>query len=168
MKQFLRRFFDGRVMVAAVSGLLVGVVGVSAVAAAPAGPGAPVVGGTPNAAPIPGIDLGALGRLGARNYRVEVNATNRSGSRTILYVRGAISMGTGQLTVTLPDNSTQVFTTDAQTVVRARGQSIPLSDLETGDRAMVFGLRNADGSYTAKLIRCITESPPVPAPTATP
>ena len=59
--------------------------------------------------------------------------------------------------MTLPDGSTQSFRVDATTVVREKGQTIAYSTLESGQRAMVFGLKNADGTYTAKLIRCVKE-----------
>jgi hypothetical protein len=144
-------------------GVLVGVIGVGAVSAGPAPAAAPA--GPSNVRTALGVEPGALLKAFRNQYRIEVNATGLNGTHDILYMRGVITLGTGQLTVTLPDSSTQVFTTDSTTVVREKGEAIGPSDLESGETAMVFGLKNADGSFTARLIRCVTE--PATAPTST-
>jgi hypothetical protein len=154
-------------------GVLVGVVGVGAVSASPAPAAAPseATATASNIQAVLGVEPGALLRALRNNFRIEVNATGRNATHDILYVRGVITLATGRLTVTLPDNSTQVFTTDSTTVVRDEGKVIAWTDLESGERAMVFGLKNADGSYTARLIRCVGEPvtpPPAAPPTATP
>ena len=146
-------------------GVLVGVIGVGAVSASPAPTVAPAA-ATQSVRSSLGVEPDALLKAFRNDFRIEVNATGKNGTHDILYVRGVLALGTGQLTVTLPDNSTQVFTTDAGTVVRDEGKVVALSDLQSGERAMVFGLKNADGTFTAKLIRCISE--PATAPTATP
>jgi len=102
------------------------------------------------------------------NYRVTISATGAGGSKDILYVRGSLAIGTGSITVTLSDGSTQAFTTDSTTVVRDKGQAVALSDLESGERAMVFGLRSENGSYAAKLIRCVRAAARPPKPNASP
>jgi hypothetical protein len=52
------------------------------------------------------IRPGAFRALIRNDFRVSIDATNKAGSRNILYVRGELAVGTGTVTVTLPDNST--------------------------------------------------------------
>jgi len=172
-----------RVLAGIGAGVLIGVIGVGAVTAAPgaqsntssagsatsaattiqlaastaAGGTAGTAAGTSNAKSN-AIRPGAFRALIRNDFRVSIDATNKAGSRNILYVRGDIAIGSDTITVTLPDNSTQVFTTDSSTVVREQGKTITLAGLESGERAMVFGTKNSDGTYTAKLIRCIKEA----------
>jgi hypothetical protein len=180
-----------RVLAGIGAGVLIGVIGVGVVTAAPgtqtnalsagsataatpvqlaASTGASGATGTTGTKPNAksnAIRPGAFRALIRNDYRVTINATNTAGSRNILYVRGDIAIGSGTVTVTLPDNSTQVFTTDSSTVVREQGKTITLADLSAGERAMVFGTRNSDGTYTAKLIRCVKEAPATTTPGAT-
>ena len=118
-----------------------------------------------------GIRLGQLREAIGGNFRVSVDAAGKNGTRHILYVRGTIDVATSSVTVTLPDNSTQTFTVDSTTVVRQKGATVAFASLEDGEPAMVFGTKNDDGSYTAKLIRCVKEAKaaaPAAAPSATP
>ena len=188
MRTLTIRLPQVRVLAGIGAGVLIGVIGVGVVTAAPgtqanassagsattvqlaASTGASGATGTTTAKPNAksnAIRPGAFRALIRNDYRVTINATNKAGSRNILYVRGDIAIGSGTVTVTLPDNSTQVFTTDSSTVVREQGKTITLADLSAGERAMVFGTRNSDGTYTAKLIRCVKEAPATTTPGAT-
>jgi hypothetical protein len=120
---------------------------------------------------------GLLRLLVGRTIRAQITTDSAAGTRDILYVRGAISQLTGtSITIGLADGSSQKFGLDSKTLVREKGQPQALSDLSTGERVMVFGLKNADGTYTARLIRCIqpavkpgTTAPgPGVSPTASP
>jgi hypothetical protein len=163
-------------------GILVGILGVGAVTAAAPGPSsaagtavtapaaaspAPGIGAAPAAgATVTGQARGPLGRIAAlrrligRNFRVDVAATSDQGTRNLTYVRGSLHAGTGSITVTLPDASTQAYTVDASTIVRESGHAITLGDLPDGSTVMVFGVRNADGTATARLIRGVMDSAP--------
>ena len=161
---------DRRLLGGILIGVVIGVIGVGAVTASPAEStaaaqpaaitlAAPTAPAGPTAAASPGpIRAGALRAFVRNNFRVTVSATSQAGTKDILYVRGALAIGTGTVTVTLPDDSTQAFTTDATTIVRDQGQTVALADLTSGEQAMVFGRRNADGTWTAKLIRCVREA----------
>lgn len=99
---------------------------------------------------------GLLRLLIGRTIRAQITTNSAAGTRDILYVRGAISQLDGtSITIGLADGSSQKFGLDSQTLVREKGQPEDLSDLSSGERVMVFGLKDADGSYTARLIRCI-------------
>jgi hypothetical protein len=99
---------------------------------------------------------GLLRLLVGRTVRAEITTQSAAGPRQILYVRGKIGdLSSTTLTMALADGTTQKFTVDGQTVVREKGKPEELSALTAGERAMVFGLKNADGTYTARLIRCI-------------
>jgi hypothetical protein len=165
---------DRRLLVGVAIGALAGVFAVGAVTAASPSPSAPTAatsgasgasgssssstaGTAKGPAAALGLRPGPLRQAIRNNFRVSVQATNRNGTHDILYVRGALTVGTNQVTVTLPDNSTQTFKVDSTTVVREQGKTEEFSDLTNGERAMVFGLKNADGSYTAKLIRCVKQ-----------
>jgi uncharacterized protein DUF5666 len=107
---------------------------------------------------------GLLRLLIGRTERAEITGATADGTRTILYVRGQIAaLSASSITITLRDGTTQVFTIDATTTVRERGKPVKASDLATGDRAMAFGTRNADGTYTARLIRCVRQAAARPA-----
>ncbi len=113
-----------------------------------------------------GKGAGLLRLLVGRTVRAEITTQSAAGPRQILYVRGKIGdLTSTTLTMALADGTTQKFTVDAQTVVRDKGKTEELSDLTTGERVMVFGLKNADGTYTARLIRCIQ---PAAKPAANP
>ena len=178
-----------RMLAGVAIGALVGVVGVGAVTAAspsPSGPSGPVAPSVASGAPgTPGLrDVLALGTAAgpdarrdvirkaiARNFRIDVAATNQGGTHNLLYVRGTLQVGAASVTVTLPDTSTQTFSVDGTTIVREKGQTVPFTDLKDGDRAMVFGVKNEDRSSTAKLIRRVIEprvGPAAEAPAPTP
>ncbi len=169
MQHLTVRLPDRRMFIGVAIGVLVGVIGVGAVSAAspaPTGPSsttgtgggaAGTTGPSGTAASKPGIRLGLVRQAVHGNFRVAVDATNRNGIQHVLYVRGTLKVSAGSVTVTLPDSSTQTFTVDSSTKVRAKGTTEPFSALADGDRAMVFGTKNDDGSYTAKLIRCVKE-----------
>ena len=177
-----------RALLAGASLLLVGALGASALGALPA-PGAPGAGnaaGSTTGATTSGdatsgfvpdsADLtlaanttpriagkarlaGLLGLL-RRADRAEISVRTAHGERTILYVRGTVAaVSATSITITLHDGSTQVYAIDGSTKVRAAGKASSPSELATGDRAMVFGLRNADGTWTARLIRCVRPAP---------
>lgn len=157
-------------------GLIAGVLAVGAVTAASPAPsaGTTAPGGTAGTvmsttaaqatttphAGRPGLRFGALRHALGRNFRVAIDATNAKGTRHILYVRGTLAVSTDSVTVTLPDSSKQAFTVDARTIVRVGGARVPLSSLTDGEHALVFGTRNDDGSYTAKLIRGFKNAKP--------
>ncbi|HVA86155.1 MAG TPA: DUF5666 domain-containing protein, partial [Candidatus Saccharimonadales bacterium] len=174
------RLPQARLLAGIGAGILVGVIGVGVVTAAPGAPAGTAATGQLTASTIASGPTGTAGTTGARpkairrgglrglirnNFRVTIDATNRHGERNILYVRGSLTIGSGTVTVTLPDNSTQVFTTSSSTVVRERGHKIALSNLQSGERAMVFGTKNSDGTWTAKVIRSFKEARTT-APTA--
>jgi hypothetical protein len=118
-----------------------------------------------------GRPLGLLRMIIGRTERAEITVSTDAGTRTLLYVRGAItSLSASSLTVTLADGSRASFAIAPTTRVRKHGKDIKATDLSTGDRAMVFGLKNADGSYTASLIRCVREGAgrPLSSPAASP
>ena len=99
---------------------------------------------------------GLLRLLIGRTIRAQITTDSAAGTRDILYVRGSISQLNGSsITIGLADGSSQKFGLDSQTLVREKGQPETLSDLSTGERVMVFGLKNPDGTFTARLIRCI-------------
>jgi hypothetical protein len=108
--------------------------------------------------------LGLFRLLIGRTERAEITISTDQGIKTILYVRGQIAaVSTSSITITLKDGSRQTFAIDAGTRVREKGKDVKVTDLSSGERAMVFGLKNADGTYTAKLIRCVR--PAIGAPT---
>jgi hypothetical protein len=113
--------------------------------------------------------LGLLRGLIGRTERAEITITTGQGIRTILYVRGGIAaVSPGSITITLKDGSRQAFAIDADTRVREQGKVAKVADLAAGERAMVFGLRNGDGTYTARLIRCVRPAVTPPGASAAP
>lgn len=145
-------------------GLLIGIVvtggrpdtGVAAPAAVSLVDAADPVPGTAALPDAAGKGAGLLRLLVGRTVRAEITTQSAAGPRQVLYVRGKIGELTSTtLTMALADGTTQKYTVDAQTVVRDKGKTEELSDLTKGERVMVFGLKNADGTYTARLIRCI-------------
>lgn len=120
------------------------------------------------AAALGDLDLGggALRQAALPNFRLDVTATGQRGTHSFVYVRGSLDLSPTSVTVTLPNSSTQTFTVDASTVVREDGKTIPYIDLVDRSRAMVFGRKNDDGSYTATLIRCVREPEAGAEPTA--
>jgi hypothetical protein len=128
--------------------------------------------GGAGAARVAGRPVGLLRMLVGRTERAEITVSTDAGARTLLYVRGEISaLSASSVTVTLSDGTRASMAIAATTRVREKGKDIKAIDLSTGDRAMVFGLRNSDGSYTATLIRCVREGAkraPASSPVASP
>lgn len=171
-----------RATLAAASLLLVGAVGASALGTLPAANAVGAASGAtsaadPTAAFVPdGADIalaanttpkaagparlaGLLGLL-RRTDRAEISVRTANGEKVILYVRGTVSaVSASSISIALHDGSTQVFAIDGSTKVRAAGKASTVPELAAGDRAMVFGLRNADGTWTARLIRCVRPAP---------
>jgi hypothetical protein len=131
--------------------------------------GADGAAGTANVA---GRPVGLLRMLVGRTERAEITVSTDAGTRTLLYVRGEITaLSASSVTVTLSDGTRASLAVAPTTRVREKGRDIKPADLSTGDRAMVFGLRNPDGSYTATLIRCVREGArraPASSPVASP
>jgi hypothetical protein len=101
----------------------------------------------------------------ARTIHADLTVWTRDGARTVRYARGEITaVGADSLTVSAKDGAAFAFGVTSTTRVRSRGKAIPFSSLEVGEKAMVFATRQADGSWSAFLIRCVSE----PAPLATP
>ncbi len=128
--------------------------------------------GAAGAAKQAGRPLGLLRMIIGRTERAEITVSTDTGTRTLLYVRGEITALTASsVTVTISDGTRASFAIAATTRVREKGRDIKPTDLSTGDRAMVFGLKNADGTYTATLIRCVREAArraPASSPAASP
>jgi hypothetical protein len=128
--------------------------------------------GGAGAARLAGRPVGLLRMLVGRTERAEITVSTDAGTRTLLYVRGEITaLSASSVTVTLSDGTRASLAIAATTRVREKGKDIKSTDLSTGDRAMVFGLRNPDGSYTATLIRCVREGArraPAGSPVASP
>ena len=57
------------------------------------------------------------------------------------------------VTVTLKDGTTAVFALDASTTVRSAGKAKAISDIKTTGHGIVIGVKNADGTFTAKFVR---------------
>ena len=157
---------DRRLLTGVAIGALAGVLAVGAVTAASpaAAPAAAQVGQlAPGAslAPVkpgdPGFRLQALRTLLRRNWRVDVSVTGQDGVHFGTLVQGTVAVGTDSITVTLPDNSTQVFAVIDATIVRKAGETVPFSTVKNGDHALVLGSKNDDGSYTARVIRLLEE-----------
>src|SRR6266508_2294096 len=90
-----------------------------------------------------GRSIGLLRLIIGRTERAEITVTTDAGIQTLLYVRGAITDLSGSaLTVTLADSSRALFAITGTTRVREKGRDVKASDLSTGDRAMVLGLKN--------------------------
>ena len=97
---------------------------------------------------------GILRAIIGRTERAEITVTTAEGQKTILYVRGSFTAASStSVTVTLKDGTTQVFALDATTKVRSAGKAKAISDIKTSGRGLVLGVKNADGTYTAKFVR---------------
>lgn len=119
---------------------------------------------TANVTAAPARDRGLLRRFLGHAERVQITVATAKGDKTILYVRGQITaLSSTSVTITMKDTATQSFTIDTATKVREKGKAVQPSGLATGERAMVLGLQNPDGSYTAKLIRAAVAAAPGPA-----
>jgi len=114
---------------------------------------------------------GLLRLIIGRTERAEITVTTSAGVKTILYVRGSITAASAtSVTVTLKDGTHQAYTLDSTTRVRGGGKALQASDIATGKRALVLGVKNADGTYTAKFVRLpvAKASPTNPAGSAAP
>lgn len=126
--------------------------------------GIPETAGGVNAAATP-KGAGLLRLIIGRTERAEITVTTADGVKTILYVRGSITaVSATSVTITLKDGTHQAYALDATTRVRGGGKALAISDIATGKRALVLGVKNADGTYTAKFVRL----PIVKAKTTTP
>lgn len=97
---------------------------------------------------------GILRAIIGRTERAEITVTTADGEKTILYVRGSFTAASStSVTVTLKDGTTAVFTLDATTKVRSAGKAKAISDIKSSGRGLVLGVKNADGTYTAKFVR---------------
>jgi hypothetical protein len=90
-----------------------------------------------------------------KTERAEITvSTAENGQKTILYVRGTFSAAsTTSVTITLKDGTKQAFTIDTTTVVRSAGKAKAIADIPTTGRGLAVGVKNADGTYTAKFVR---------------
>jgi hypothetical protein len=106
----------------------------------------------PNAAAAKGA--GILRAIIGRTQRAEITVTTADGEKTLLFVRGSFSAASAtSVKVTLKDGTTAVFALDASTTVRSAGKAKALSDITTTGHGIVIGVRNADGTFTAKFVR---------------
>ena len=102
---------------------------------------------------------GLLRLIIGRTERAEITVTTADGQKTILYVRGSISAASStSVTITLKDGTKQAFSLDSTTKVRSAGKPKAISDIATGGRGLVLGLKNADGTYTARFVRLVPAS----------
>lgn len=97
---------------------------------------------------------GILRAIIGRTQRAEITVTTADGEKTLLFVRGDFTAASStSVTVTLKDGTTPVFTLDATTKVRSAGKAKAISDIKTTGHGIVLGVKNADGTYTAKFVR---------------
>jgi hypothetical protein len=97
---------------------------------------------------------GILRAIIGKTERAEITVTTADGQKTILYVRGSFSAASAtSVTITLKDGTKQAFTLDATTVVRSAGKVKAIADIPTTGRGLAVGVKNADGSWTAKFVR---------------
>ncbi len=101
-----------------------------------------------------GVPLAAAFLRGV--VRADFTVVKRDGTSLVIhYERGEITaLSDTSITITGRDGRSAAFALSDRTRVRAKGRPAKISDLEVGDRAMVFGESNG-GSYKALLIRCI-------------
>jgi hypothetical protein len=99
--------------------------------------------------------------------RADLTVVKRDGTTVVVhYERGEITaVSATSITIKGRDGKGASFVVTQDTRLREKGKPATISDLEVGDRAMVFGT-SKDGTYTAFLIRCI--QPPVGAPASAP
>ena len=108
--------------------------------------------GQPAAAKLKGG--GILRAIIGKTERAEITVTTADGQKTILYVRGTFSAATAtSVTITLKDGTKQAFSLDATTVVRSAAKARAIADIPTSGRGLAIGVKNADGTYTAKFVR---------------
>jgi len=92
--------------------------------------------------------------------RADLTVVRRDGSTVLVhYERGEITaLSETSITVKGRDGKSATFALTPDTRVRERRRPATISDLEVGDRVMVFGT-NDNGAYTAFLIRCVVKAP---------
>jgi hypothetical protein len=115
----------------------------------------PTGGAAPSNRPAAGTTRGAgiLRAIVGRTDRAQIDVSTATGEQTILYVRGTIaSVSATSITITLRDGTTQAYAIDATTRIRAAGKQAAVTDLATGETALVLGLKSGD-TYTARIIR---------------
>jgi hypothetical protein len=97
---------------------------------------------------------GILRAIIGRTQRAEITVSTAAGEKTLLFVRGSFSAASStSVTVTLKDGTTAVFALDASTTVRSAGKAKAIADIKTTGHGIVIGLKNADGTFTAKFVR---------------
>lgn len=137
---------------------------ISAALSEPALGGDPTLDAAPSTRPLAGAARGAgiLRAIVGRTDRAQIDVTTATGEQTILYVRGTIaSVSSTAITVTLRDGTSQAYAIDASTRIRAQGKQIGVTNLSSGETALVLGLKAGD-TYAARIIRGL---PKVKAPT---
>jgi hypothetical protein len=97
---------------------------------------------------------GILRAIIGKTERAEITVSTADGQKTVLYVRGTFSAASAtSVTITLKDGTKQAFGLDATTVVRSAGKAKALADIPATGRGLAIGVKNADGSWTAKFVR---------------
>ena len=97
---------------------------------------------------------GILRAIIGKTERAEITVSTADGQKTVLYVRGTFSAASAtSVTITLKDGTKQAFGLDATTVVRSAGKAKAIADIPTSGRGLAIGVKNADGSWTAKFVR---------------
>ena len=111
---------------------------------------------------------GLLRLIIGKTERAEITVSTADGQKTMLYVRGKITAASAKsVTITLKDGTTQAFTLDSTTRVRGGGKLRAISDIATGGHGLVLGLKNADGTYTARFVRLAMPKAATPNPAGT-
>ena len=100
-----------------------------------------------------------------RSFSGDVTFRTKTGFETLHYERGTVTaVGTSSLTIRTPDGVSTTFAVTSSTHIRNGGAAAQLSQLISGDRAVVFGTSTtgAAGPFTASLVRA---APPAKAAT---
>lgn len=97
----------------------------------------------------------------AGTVRADLTVVKRDGTTVLIHyeVGKVTAVSSSSITIEGRDGKGASFTVTGDTRVRARGKTISVSDLEVGDRAMVFGT-SSNGGYSAFLIRCVLHPAP--------
>jgi len=118
--------------------------------------------GAASPAPTDPASSAAVARFAARHpllagtVRADLTVVKRDGTTVLVhYELGEVTaVSSSSITIKGRDGKGASFVVTSDTRVRAKGRPISISDLEVGDRAMVFGT-TTDGTYTGFLIRCV-------------
>ena len=147
MRSLLRKLSPRRAIVVVLALGLVGLVAVPTMLAT-ASPAAPA--GQPAA--FERFVPGGLGRV----VRADATVLKKDGTTMVVhYEHGQITaLSSTSITIKGLDGSSTTFAVTADTRVREKRQTVAITDLKVGERAMVFGTKTGDG-YTAVLIRCV-------------